>query len=85
MEGSLQFLKAAGFELKSLPNANNEMEDFWLYSRTRENHMEYLTVSRRRRVKPGFYSIASLLNRVFEMVWLAQNRFARSSIEGFAF
>ncbi len=44
MEGVRQFLQAAGFQLKSIPNAQQEPEDFWVLSNTQQDHVEYLSV-----------------------------------------
>jgi hypothetical protein len=44
LEGVRQFLQAAGFQLKSIPNAQQEPEDFWVLSNTQQDHVEYLSV-----------------------------------------
>nr|CAH0113438.1 unnamed protein product [Daphnia galeata] len=43
LEGVRQFLQAAGFQLKSIPNAQQEPEDFWVLSNTQQDHVEYLS------------------------------------------
>lgn len=50
LEGVQQFLQAAGFQLKSIPNAQQEPEDFWVLSNTQPEHIEYISV------KISFYS-----------------------------
>ena len=44
IEGTVQFLQAAGFKKQILPNPQQEMEDFWVYSDDRPNKIEFLSV-----------------------------------------
>ncbi|XP_057378920.1 UBX domain-containing protein 6-like [Daphnia carinata] len=43
LEGVQQFLQAAGFQLKSVQNAQQELEDIWVLSNTQPEHIEYIT------------------------------------------
>ncbi len=45
LEGVQQFLRAAGFQVKPMPNPQQELEDFWVLSNTQQEHIEYLIVS----------------------------------------
>lgn len=44
IEGTQQFLIAAGFQLQQVPNAQQEMEHCWIFSKKRPDYLEYLTV-----------------------------------------
>jgi len=43
IEGIQQFLSAAGFQLQSVPNAQQEMESCWIFSKQRPDYLEFLT------------------------------------------
>lgn len=43
LEGVQQFLRAAGFQIKQMPNPQQEMEDCWVFTNTRPDHIEYLS------------------------------------------
>lgn len=43
LEGVQQFLLAAGFQLQSIPNAQQEMESCWIFSPDRPDYLEYLS------------------------------------------
>jgi len=43
LEGVQQFLRAAGFQIKQMPNPQQEMEDCWVFNNTRPDHIEYLS------------------------------------------
>ena len=45
IEGVQQFLEAACFQLKKMPNPQEELEDFWVYTPNRPDHLENLSVS----------------------------------------
>lgn len=45
IEGIQQFLSAAGFQLQSVPNAQQEMESCWIFSKQRPDYLEFLTVN----------------------------------------
>ena len=44
IEGIQQFFVAAGFQLQSIPNAQQEMESYWIFSKQRSDYLEFLTV-----------------------------------------
>ena len=44
LEGVQQFLRAAGFQIKQMPNLQQEMEDCWVFTNMRPDHIEYLSV-----------------------------------------
>jgi len=43
IEGIQQFFVAAGFQLQSIPNAQQEMESYWIFSKQRSDYLEFLT------------------------------------------
>ena len=45
LEGVEQFLRAAGFQKKPMPNPQQELEDFWVLTNTQPEHIEYLIVN----------------------------------------
>ena len=45
LEGVEQFLRAAGFQTKPMPNPQQELEDFWVLTNTQPEHIEYLIVN----------------------------------------
>ena len=44
MEGTEQFLAAAGFQLQLIPNAEQHTENYWIFSKDTPDSIEYLTV-----------------------------------------
>jgi len=43
MEGTEQFLAAAGFQLQLIPNAEQHTENYWIFSKDTPDSIEYLT------------------------------------------
>jgi hypothetical protein len=59
VEGTVQFLQAAGFKKQILPNPQQEMEDFWVYSDDRPNKIEFLSV---------IYEILSSCSKIIKFI-----------------
>lgn len=44
IEGSSEFFIAAGFEKQQLPTVDDKLEEFWVFTATDDEHIDYLTV-----------------------------------------